>query len=167
MLCKNCGKRQATTHVKRTVNGKTVEFHLCHECAMKLGVGGINPFDLSDLWGSLFGNSTQKSISEEVRCPSCNNTFSKIAKSGKMGCPDCYKTFYDALLPSLQKLHGKVKHVGKVPSCADERAKTAYRLRQLREQLKTAIDEENFETAASLRDEIRDLESQIGGESDA
>jgi protein arginine kinase activator len=167
MLCKNCGKRQATTHVKRTINGKTEEYHLCHECAVKLGVAGINPFDLNDLWGSLFGGTHQKTLSEQVICPSCGQSFSKIAKSGKMGCPECYKTFYNDLLPSLQKIHGKVKHVGKVPSNADEHAKVEYRLRELKEKLKSAVDSEDFESAAALRDEIREIENTLGGEQNA
>ena len=166
MLCKNCGKRQATTHVKRTINGVTQEYHLCHECAIKLGISGINPFDLSDLWGTLFGESGQKSIQSEKKCPSCNNSFNQIAKSGKMGCPDCYTTFYEELLPSLNKLHGKAEHIGKVPNHADKKAKAEYRLRKMKEDLKTAIEKEDFETAAKLRDDIRGLETEMGGEGD-
>ncbi len=166
MLCKNCGKRQASTHVKKTVNGVTEEYHLCKECAIKLGISGINPFDLSDLWGTLFGENNQKSISSEKKCPTCNNSFSQIAKSGKMGCPDCYTTFYEALLPSLNKIHGKAVHTGKVPAHADKRAKAEYMLRKMKEDLKTSIEKEDFESAAKLRDDIRALENEIGGEVD-
>ena len=161
MLCINCGKRQATTHIKQTVNGQTHEYHLCPECAMKLGMASFNPFDLSDLWASLFKNDTPE-VSETVKCPSCGSTFEQIAKRGKLGCPECYKTFYDELLPSLRKLHGKTHHTGKVPGNADESTKTARELKTLQEQLQAAIESEEYEKAAQLRDQIRMMEQQEG-----
>ena len=161
MLCEKCGNANATTHLKRTVNGKTQEYHLCAKCASELGVSNFNPFDISDLWGSLFGDELP-SAADSVRCKSCNSSFDEIAKRGKLGCPECYKTFYDKLLPSLRKLHGKTHHMGRVPDSADENAKNAYRLTRLKEQLKSAVEDEEYEKAAQLRDEIRTLES--GGE---
>ena len=72
MLCKNCGLRPATTHIKRVVNGKVSEYHLCSECANKMNISAFSPFDLSELWGSFFGDRLpqSKSIAQKT-CSSC------------------------------------------------------------------------------------------------
>lgn len=162
MLCKNCGLRPATTHIKRVINGKTEEFHLCAECAQKLNVGSFNPFDLSELWGAFFGDRLPNEPSlGQKRCRRCGSSFSEIAQSGKLGCPDCYTEFYDELLPSLRKMHGKTRHVGKVPHSADDSVKSSYKITDLKKQLDSAIESENYEKAAALRDEIHALEDQM------
>ena len=117
MLCQNCGKNQATTHVKKTINGETSELHLCAACAAKQGLGGMwngFGFDLGDFWGSLFAEPAARELADSVRCEGCGKTFQEIAHTGKAGCPACYTTFYDRLLPSIQRIHGKAQHVGKI-----------------------------------------------------
>lgn len=161
MLCRNCGKRQATTHIKQIINGEVQEYHLCSECAAKLGVTSFNPFEMSDLWGSLFSAPSQ-TAAETQRCGFCGSLFSEIAKKGRLGCPQCYSVFREQLLPSLRKMHGKTNHVGKVPGNADETAKQAFRLKELKDKLKKAIAGEQFEEAAQLRDEIRSIEKEQG-----
>ncbi|OJU15038.1 MAG: hypothetical protein BGN88_03180 [Clostridiales bacterium 43-6] len=160
MLCKNCGKNIATTHIKHTIGGKTEELHLCANCAAELGITAFQSFDISDLWGSLFGDNTAKvqARTNEARCEGCNLTFSEIAKSGKAGCPQCYARFYDKLLPSLQRIHGKSQHVGKIPGPAGEKAMKANHIKSLKEELAAAVKDQNFERAAELRDEINTLE---------
>src|ERR1035437_7603605 len=125
MLCKNCGKNIANTHIKHTMGGKTEELHLCSDCVVELGLHTFQSFDISEIWGSLFGDTTAKMQIKpnEIKCKGCNATFSEIAKSGKAGCPLCYTTFFDKLLPSLQRIHGKSAHVGRHPAAADEKAK--------------------------------------------
>ena len=163
MLCQNCGKYEATTHVKRIVNGESAEAHLCSDCAKALGYtdvfGGFgNTF--SDLLGSFFGESQVSALSSRaLRCEKCGNTFNDIVNSGKLGCADCYTTFYDKLLPSLQRIHGKTRHEGKNPTIinteAVESTENVDVTEKLEKELKTAIEEQNFEKAAELRDKIK------------
>lgn len=163
MLCQNCSKNEATTHITRIINGETAETHLCSDCAASLGFADtFSPFGadfaLSELLGSFFSDAKPGSLNSHVlRCEGCGSTFDDIASSGKIGCPECYKLFYDKLLPSIQKLHGKTSHVGKVPQGAGEEVKLAYRLTELKKRLNRAIEEQNFELAAQLRDEIRKI----------
>ena len=114
MLCQNCGKYEATTHIKRVVNGDTTEMHLCADCAQHLGYGdmfsgfGLN---LDDFFGGFLEDTVQKiAAPTRQRCPKCGNTFGDIVHSGKVGCSECYRTFYDKLLPSLQRIHGRIRH---------------------------------------------------------
>ena len=162
MLCQNCKINKATTHIKRIVNGESAACHLCRECAFSLGFSdsftdfGIN---LSELFGGFLGDLPVSAISSRaVRCEKCGSTFDDIAKSGKMGCADCYSLFYDKLLPSLQRLHGKTNHEGKVPGSAAGYIKKERELGALRQELNSAVSAQNFERAAELRDKIKDLE---------
>lgn len=162
MLCQNCGKYDATTHVKRIVNGEAAEAHLCTDCARALGYtdvfGGFgNTF--SDLLGSFFSEPAKSALNTRaIRCEKCGNTFSDIVNSGKIGCADCYRTFYDKLLPSLQRIHGKTRHEGKVPRIRQaENTSPSDSLIRLETELKEAIEQQNFEKAALLRDKINEI----------
>lgn len=166
MLCQNCGKNEATTHLKRIIGGEKTEMHLCSQCAKALGYGSMfNGFwlDPGDLFGGLFGEiPLNKTRGRTVRCEKCGCSFDDIVKSGMVGCADCYKTFYDKLLPSLQRIHGKTEHQGKFPRGANEETKRIHMITELKSELSKAVDEQDFERAAKLRDEIKDLESQSG-----
>lgn len=162
MLCQNCGKYEATTHMKRIINGEAAEAHLCSDCARALGYtdvfGGFgNSF--TDLLGSFFGEPQVGALSSRtLRCEKCGNTFNDIVNNGKLGCADCYTTFYDKLLPSLQRIHGKTRHEGKNPTIIKTEVKTQENTTEnLEQELKKAIEEQNFERAAELRDKINEL----------
>ena len=156
MLCQKCGKNNAVTHVKRTVNGETTEIHLCASCAKEEGLAKL--FDINGFFGSLFGDALAKSTENEVRCEGCGKTFREIAASGKAGCASCYTVFYDRLLPSVRRIHGKTEHVGKVPRSAGEEIRVKRELESLKEQLNAAIAAQEYERCALLRDQIRALE---------
>ncbi|MBQ8228832.1 MAG: UvrB/UvrC motif-containing protein [Clostridia bacterium] len=169
MLCQNCGKNEATTHIRRVVNGDTTQMHLCADCAQHLGYGdmfsgfGLN---LDDFFGGFLGDTVQKLASPvETRCQKCGNTFGDIVRSGKVGCSECYKTFYDKLLPSIQRIHGRIKHNGKQVSAVESTVIHAKEIQenpieQLKKELADAIEKQEFEQAAVIRDKIKELESE-------
>lgn len=163
MLCQNCGKNEATTHIKRIVNGEAAEAHLCADCAKSLGYNDVFSdfgFNFSDMLGSFFNEPTVGALSNRVlRCEKCGSTFNDIVRSGKIGCADCYSTFYDKLLPSLSRIHGKTHHVGKVPN-ANADVKKENKIERLKSELQQAVEKQDYETAAKLRDEIKELESE-------
>lgn len=159
MLCTNCGKKQANTHIKRVINGHVQEFHLCSQCASQAGLESYKPYDLSDLWGSFF-NMDMEVKSDSKRCESCDSTYSEIASKGKLGCPECYSTFYDQLIPSIRKIHGKSSHTGKVPGNLKD-YDSLKKLKNFKKDLKAAIQNEEYENAAKLRDKIKLLEKEV------
>lgn len=170
MLCQNCAKAQATTHIKRVVNGETTQHHLCSQCAGELGYtdmfSGFAPLSLSDFFSDFLSDVSRKAVGAKVeRCPRCGNSFQDIVRESKLGCAECYRIFYDKLQPSLERIHGRVLHAGKkVEVTHDEQPVPTKeeQLAKLREMLDEAIRTQEFEQAAKLRDEIRALE---GGES--
>lgn len=168
MLCQNCGKNEATTHIKQIINGDMAESHLCAQCAKSLGYSDVFSgfgLDLSELLGGFFGDMMPSLRGRKTeRCPKCGTAFNDIVRSGKVGCAECYRTFYDELLPSIQRIHGRIKHNGKSSHSAAEKPKTETteeKIERLKSEMDKAVAAQEFEQAAKLRDEIKNLE---GGE---
>lgn len=167
MLCENCKKNEATTHIKTVINGKVTSKNLCSYCAAKLGYNHFGHDSLANMLASVFSDMESDGLPEK-RCNCCHSRFSDIAETGRVGCAECYKTFKDELMPYIKRLHGSTSHVGKKPSIVSsagtlvsvEKAVTGIqrnRVDVLREELKNCIEREEYEKAAKLRDEIRDL----------
>ena len=174
MLCQHCNQNEATTHIKQNINGEKQEMHLCSECAKELGVMDEFRFpSMSEFFGDSFlgnflgaGVSAMNSLAGVDRCNTCGSSFNDIVKGGHIGFSDCYEKFEDKLEPSIRKIHGKTKHIGKfVTYSEDETAEKPKEketpkpkvntLDSLKEQLKDAIKEQRFEDAAVLRDKIK------------
>ena len=168
MLCQNCKKNQANTHIKMIENGELSEYMLCSECAAKMGYANVFSNFLStgfdNLFGSLFDINTN-TLATPTKCSVCGSTFGDITKSGRVGCDNCYNIFYDELLPSIRRIHGNTEHCGKRLGRSsvinDNSNKTANskesQIEILNKQLQTAIDKQEFEKAAELRDKIKSL----------
>lgn len=168
MLCQHCQKNEATTHIKTNINGEYAEYRLCSECARELGYGGMFPDFTADFGGMLgsFLSAALPARSGATRCPECGSTMNDIKKSGKVGCANCYELFFSELMPTIRSIHGNTEHIGKRPVIeytenredtppADEKTK---KIADLRAELKKAIEDEDFERAAQLRDEIKGQE---------
>lgn len=169
MICQHCNQNEATTHIKKNINGKVTQMHLCSHCAEELGV--MDEFKMptmSDLFGDSFlgnflgaGVASMNSLAGVERCQSCGSSFSDIVKSGHIGCSDCYEKFAEKLEPSIKKIHGKTKHIGKFVSYNEDEAvqkKTnESEIDILKGKLKQAVKEQRFEDAAVLRDKINEL----------
>jgi len=156
MKCQKCGINTATTSIKTNIGGKGESYLLCPECAAQLGFEPLNPFGkfpFDSFFGSIMGGAPQHKKSEKVkRCEGCGLSMPDIAESGKMGCAKCYDTFHAELMPSIERIHGKAQHTGQKPKeAAPQRDETE----ELKEQLKAAVESENYERAALLRDKIK------------
>ena len=161
MICEICVKNQASTHIKSMVNGKYTEMWLCPHCAKSKGWGNLfshTATDFSSFLGSFLGDGLPSRTSAS-RCKKCGSSFADIARSGKVGCAECYSNFYEELLPSIQKIHGNLQHTGKVSVSAGVDVKLARQIEKSRLELATAVKEQNFELAAKLRDKIKELEA--------
>lgn len=161
MLCEKCGKKSATTHIRSVINGEVFEKHLCDICAASEGYGDKKGNNLSQMLSSMFDNSIKNSTnSQYTRCNCCGSNFDDIAKSGKCGCPECYTTFYQQLLPYLKRVHGSTKHIGKIPTNIAPSETKADKVSELRKLLNQLVKDENYEQAAVVRDQIKQLEGE-------
>lgn len=170
MICEKCKKKEATIFYEETVNGTKRSYSICADCAADLEKQGEislshNFFSLPSfggfhdgLFGGLFGIPEAQPQTKKA-CPGCGATMNDLRKNGKVGCPQCYTTFGEELGSTIRSIHGNVRHVGRAPSRFLKNREKADRLASLKQQLKDAIAKEDFELAATLRDEIRALEA--------
>jgi protein arginine kinase activator len=161
--CDLC-EREATVHEVVVRHGKRVERHLCEEHAKELGI--IQAQSHTSVAGLVQSFVVSKSGASRERqaarsaCPTCGLTFAEFRKEGLLGCPDCYAAFEDKLGPLLERAHdGGDHHVGKVPKRAGSSLERQAQLTSMRRELQAAIEHEEYERAAKIRDDIATLES--------
>ena len=163
MICQICQKNEATTLVKTVVNGQLSKISLCESCAKERGIGTIfGGVNIGDFLGGLFLNQPVKETVK--RCGDCGASFEEIVKSGKVGCPACYEVFKDQMNSMIKRLHGSTVHKGKRPGGSALRVAggsseiiALNELEEKQKQLRDAIAKQEFERAAVLRDEIREM----------
>ncbi|EGL83492.1 UvrB/UvrC protein [Caldalkalibacillus thermarum TA2.A1] len=169
MHCQECGERPATLHFTKIVNGQKTEIHLCDVCAKDKGEvfpSFNNSFSIHNLLSSFLSfdqpSGTGTTYAQPLRCDRCGLTYAQFSKSGRFGCAHCYRVFGDRLEPLFKKVHsGNVSHHGKIPRRSGSRLKMKKEIELKKQKLQQAVANEEFELAAKLRDEIRELEKQL------
>jgi protein arginine kinase activator len=174
MLCQICKKRPANVHVVKAINGVKSELHVCDECAKEneLGVGlqmpGMEtPFSFSNLLAGFIdftggGGTIPNTIQQGMKCPECGLEYNEFRNTGRFGCSGCYEAFGQRLEPLFKRIHGNTQHAGKVPKRTGGIIRIKRDIEKMKYELKRAIENEEFEKAAELRDRIRNLESKEG-----
>ena len=173
MKCEHCGKNPATVQTKISVNGQVTEQMLCAQCWSEQNLKFAQPYTLNDLFKGIF--ESVKPHNPALSCPVCKMDLRTFRKTGLLGCPECYEVFAEVLEPNLIKIHGKAHHEGKQPAGhvpgepapaqaeIPEKQPKADPQSELRIQLKAAIEAEDYERAATLRDKIKALSAPAGG----
>lgn len=171
MLCDICGKNPATVHLTEIIDEQMNELHLCEECARQKSVQMEQQFGLSDLLAGLaeFEKPAKEAeAATSVKCPNCGLTYADFKKIGRLGCGECYTAFKKYLAPLLKRIHGSCQHVGKSPVKITKASRKKPDLdltekpdiAQLRQKLTKAIEMEEFEEAAKIRDQIKETEKK-------
>ncbi|MCL2498564.1 MAG: UvrB/UvrC motif-containing protein [Symbiobacteriaceae bacterium] len=170
MLCQECQQETATVHAIQFSQGKTSERHLCEACAKKAGLKfgeEFFNFSVTNLLAGLLDaqapstpehQQQQQSVTE--RCPRCGISYRRFHRTGRLGCAECYQAFSQHLEPLLRRVQGATLHRGKLPLRGGKSAKLRRQIQDLRLSLQRAVEEERYEVAASLRDQIRTLEKE-------
>lgn len=171
MICEHCKQRHANVTVTQVQNGQQMERHYCEVCAAQFHPFQFEmpeePASLHQLLSNWFNfvpmtkkEAPANALKTKV-CPTCGYTYREFLKQGKFGCGDCYRTFSDQLPQLLEKIQAGTKHVGHVEE-KPSKEKIEQQIQQFRTAMQQAIQEERFEDAAKLRDDIRALESKVG-----
>ncbi|HSJ26497.1 MAG TPA: UvrB/UvrC motif-containing protein [Longimicrobiales bacterium] len=163
MLCENCGEKNASIHYTQIEKNEMQTFHLCEDCAATKGLQpGVNigDFPLTDFLAQMGRAGAESAV--PAPCAFCGLTLEDFRKTGRLGCSHCYVTFENHLSGLLRRLHGGTQHVGKVylPPNPSESARSE-RLAGLRRKLDHAVQSEDFERAARIRDQIRAMEGAL------
>ncbi|MBR2751531.1 MAG: UvrB/UvrC motif-containing protein [Clostridiales bacterium] len=123
-------------------------------------------------------------------CPTCGLSLGEFMKSGFLGCPDCYSAFSERIDPVFMRTQMGMKHVGRLPGkdgenvafsdipgkteihevetdsdvlmedLPEEEKEKKMQILKKEKLLKKAVAEEDYLTAAKLRDEISALKGQ-------
>jgi protein arginine kinase activator len=167
MKCQQCNKT-ATFHITELTKGKPQELHLCEEHARQyLTQSEEEPAVAPSLAGVLAHQLAVGQTAEELAkldqrsCPVCGITFYEFRNQGRLGCPYDYVCFSAELEPLIVNIHGETEHVGKKPPRYAAGTENRTQLIRLRREMKAAINDEKYEHASKLRDEIRAIEEQF------
>ena len=168
MQCQNCKEHIATIHLTEITDGHRQETHLCQLCAQKEGLAIKSQIPLNELLSTLLAaqsesvdepQSSEETVMGMEACPSCGMTLNRFRKESLLGCPNDYDVFDKQLSIIIEKSHnGNTCHCGKVPAKTPAEGKKQIDLMALRKQLDEAVKFEDYEKAATIRDEIGRLQ---------
>ncbi len=162
MKCENCGEREASVHFTQIRNNRKNEMHLCKECAKSKGFHNPLddvPFPLAEFLTSMVkrGGTAADPIGRLV-CPGCGMRFADFSRIGRFGCGQCYAAFRAPLEDLFRKIHGATRHCGRaLPHVIQTGKGLIEEEMRLREDLKHAVEREDFELAAEIRDHLKSL----------
>lgn len=161
--CHICGKR-ASISLTQIVNGQVSELALCEDCAKEKGLFDPQTLSFAEKFfpeefkakvdkivqslAEMKQPGSERDVKEEdilTCCPVCHFPLSVYRKTGRMGCPDCYTVF-------AHELNWE-------EDSPDTAASPASELEKLEENMRRAISNEDYETAAQIRDQIRALKN--------
>jgi len=165
MTCEICGKKPAVVLFTQIVKNEKTVLHLCEECAKMRGLS-VSVKTIASSVKNLLAGALAAASSEEEReeavgvCPSCGLSYMQFKDKGRLGCGACYHAFAKPLERLLKNIHGSTFHTGKVPASQQETVKRRQEITALRGALKRAVQQEEFEEAARLRDRIAAMEQK-------
>lgn len=165
MQCDNCHERPAAIHLTQIEGNEVTTAHLCEQCAAEKGIQAgttVTKLPLPGFVASV-GQGAAAALPAEATagsCGFCDATLQDFRETGRLGCSHCYAAFETQLRELLRRIHGSHQHAGKLylPAMPAAPADPGRQIAELREQLRRAVDAENFELAAELRDRIRGME---------
>jgi protein arginine kinase activator len=172
MLCQRCQERQASVQVIKMMGNEKTSIFLCESCAKEKGdlmnQLTTQPFDFHNLLSGLLNMESPPSgltpaHPMPLRCESCNMSYTQFTQYGRFGCPNCYENFANRLEPLLRRIQNNTQHTGKVPRKSGEKIRRQRELERLRKEMQQVIQQEQFEQAAAIRDQIRALEQNSEG----
>jgi protein arginine kinase activator len=165
-------ENEATVHLTEIREGKKHEMHLCERCAQEKGLPGKSHFSISDLLAGIASQAQAQPTAKakrgkEAACPVCTTTLTQFQSSGRFGCPDCYTVFKEDVQGLVEKIHDSSQHIGKVPKRVSSEISLQKDIRQLQVELKRAVRREDYENAAAVRDQIRQMEEKLAAQNEA
>jgi protein arginine kinase activator len=173
--CQDCKSREATVHLTQIMNNEKIALSLCSECAAARGFHSPLdnvPFPLADILTGIAGDSGLLGTEDETKsltCEGCGLTFEQFTRQGRFGCGECYKSFRPRLESIMRKIHGASIHRGRNPQIVEGvvdggQALPIQEEERISDELRKAIEMEDFERAAELRDRLKDLRQTVESE---
>lgn len=181
MKCDRCGSPNVVAKIMvHKEDGKQEELNLCNDCfeefakehpEVKQGMGLNADKLLNMLMNSI--NNMNNSVNEqnsdssrkkkivsvsktELTCSRCKTKLKDLQETRRVGCQNCYEVFHKEIDKILLKISGENSETTREVIVNNEDKISIMNL-----ELIEAIKIENYELAAKLRDEIKELESKL------
>ncbi len=155
MNCDACKASQATVFLTQIVDGKMQKVNLCEACSKEKGVTDPTGFALADLLLGLGAAQEMERGGTVQKCLTCGFSQADFKKTGRLGCGACYQTFSEGLATLLKGMHKGTEHIGKIPARALQSIQRDSQVRTLQRDLRKAVAAEDYESAARLRDQLK------------
>jgi protein arginine kinase activator len=161
MICDVCKEGDAVIQLTEVQGGGVRNLHLCERCAAERGVEttvSAPKAQITDFLQSVH-QAMQATQGDAARCTFCSSTFRDFKSTGRLGCAHCYDAFENSMRDLLRRVHGNSKHIGRsyVPP-SNELIPDGGTANELRDRLRRAIEAEQFELAADIRDKLRGMD---------
>jgi protein arginine kinase activator len=165
--CQSCHTQEAVVHLTQVAGDQVTTVHLCSKCAAERGIATETAVAQTPLGAFLAamgkgGAPLAAAAAGGEACSACGATLQDFRASGRVGCPECWATFERPLRDLLRRVHGATRHTGQPYDAPDGTSRSAdgpgVLRAQLREQLRVAVEAEQFELAAELRDRLRGVD---------
>jgi protein arginine kinase activator len=164
MKCEICGLKDAVIHIRQIQKDLVHELHICEECAQEKGLMREEDSELpiaNLLSGLLEGKDLTGAGEVKEACPKCGMKASEFRKQGKLGCPECFHAFEKDVRAIVSQMAARPRHTGKTPHAASGEQAAAVKSDGLREELREAVEREEYELAARLRDRLREMDPDV------
>jgi protein arginine kinase activator len=164
MKCEICGLKDAVIHIRQIQKDLVHELHVCEECAQEKGLTREEDSELpiaNLLSGLLEGKDISGGNEGKEVCPTCGMKASEFRKQGKLGCRDCVTAFERDVRAIVSQMAARPRHTGKLPRTLVVEHAAEVQGEEIREELRQAVEREDYEQAARLRDRLREMESNV------
>lgn len=178
MQCQICQERPATIHVTEVREDPDVTSanhlkhhvehqHLCSACAGQLELPFVaptkksltNPKHMAEIWKVIQATAQKQYTQAAITCPECGMSLSEFRAKGRLGCARCYEVFSSQIGPLLERIHNATSHSGRLPGQDVGARDRTRQLDELKRQLGQAVEAEDYESAAALRDQLREIQA--------
>ncbi len=166
MKCQICNKNEANIVFTQIINNEKIILQICTECAKKKGLSVEIHSAMQPVTNSLLGGLTgelgkkEKKDIPNLKCDICGLTFAEFKKTGLFGCDVCHEAFRDHVRNLLKQIHGTVVHEEKAPKRISKKIQLKQQLKDLQSELQNCVEMEDYERAATIRDQIESLEKE-------
>jgi protein arginine kinase activator len=164
MKCEICGLKDAVIHIRQIQKDLVHELHICEECAQEKGLLREEESELpiTNLLSGLLEGKDVLSVGEgKEACPKCGMKINEFRKQGKLGCAECFHAFEKDIHAIISQMAARPRHAGKLPHTLAVEHTTTAQAEGLREELRSAVEREEYEIAARLRDRLRELDADV------
>ena len=170
MKCDGCKKNEANVVLHMITNGQLATRSLCMSCARKahgemsqaFTTMGMNMAGLEDLQGAAAQEAEQLRLPRMI-CSTCRTPYEAINHETVFGCPQCYAAFHEQIIAYLSGLRGPEMPDEQLGEGQQERHPVIHvTTEDLRQRLKEAIHDEDYEQAANLRDRLKEIGATEG-----